>query len=80
MKLPRDLDGDALIRALGRIGYRKTRQVGSHVRLTLRDHPEHRVTVPLHAPLRVGTLAAVLDDVAARHGVDRAALLERLFG
>ncbi len=80
MRLPRDLDGDALIRALARVGYGKTRQVGSHVRLTLRDHPEHYVTVPLHSPLRVGILAAVLDDVAARLGMDRATLLERLFG
>ncbi len=76
MRLPRDLDGDALIRALARVGYGKTRQVGSHVRLTLRDHPEHYVTVPLHSPLRVGTLAAVPDDVAARLGVGRADLLE----
>ena len=80
MKLPRDLDGETLVRALARIGYSKARQVGSHVRLTLHDQPEHHVTVPLHSPLRVGTLAAVLDDVAARLSVDRPALLVRLFG
>lgn len=80
MKLPRDLDGESLIRALARIGYSKTRQAGSHVRMTLHDLPEHHVTVPLHSPLRVGTLAAVLGDVASRQGVDRVSLLERLFG
>lgn len=76
MKLPHDLDGDALIRALARIGYGKARQVGSHVRLTLRDHPEHHLAVSLHSSLRVGTLAAVPDDVAARSSVGRADLLE----
>lgn len=80
MKLPRDLDADALVRALGRIGYRQTRQVGSYIRLTLPEQPEHHVTIPHHSPLRVGTLAAVLDDVAGRLGVDRATLLGRLFG
>lgn len=80
MKLPRDLDADALVRALVRIGYRQTRQVGSHIRLTLPEQPEHHVTIPRHSPLRVGTLAAVLDDVAGRLGVDRATLLGRLFG
>lgn len=76
MKLPHDLDGDALIHALARIGYGKARQVGSHVRLTLRDHPEHHLAVSLYSSLRVGTLAAVPDDVAARLGVGRADLLE----
>lgn len=80
MKLPRDLDADALVHALVRIGYRQTRQVGSHIRLTLDAQPEHHITVPRHSPLRIGTLAAVLDDVAARLGTDRARLLERLFG
>lgn len=31
MKLPRDLSGAALIRALGKLGYRVTRQAGSDV-------------------------------------------------
>ena len=30
MKLPRDLSGADLVKALGRIGYRVTRQTGSH--------------------------------------------------
>jgi predicted RNA binding protein YcfA (HicA-like mRNA interferase family) len=35
MKLPRDVSGTDLIRALGRIGYTATRTTGSHVRLTI---------------------------------------------
>jgi predicted RNA binding protein YcfA (HicA-like mRNA interferase family) len=34
MKLPRDLTGTELVKALRPLGYRVTRQTGSHIRLT----------------------------------------------
>ena len=34
MRLPRDLTGAQLVRALGKLNYKATRQTGSHVRLT----------------------------------------------
>ena len=34
MKLPRDVAGHDLVRALGRLGYVATRQSGSHIRAT----------------------------------------------
>lgn len=72
MRLPRDVSGDDLIRILGKRGYRVTRQVGSHVRLSvITDRGEHHVTVPRHDRLRVGTLAGVLQDVAAWLEIDR---------
>lgn len=80
MKLPRDLSGAQLIKALERLGYQPTRQSGSHVRLTCASPEEHHLTVPLHDPLRVGTLAAILADVAAHHRLTRDALIARLFG
>jgi predicted RNA binding protein YcfA (HicA-like mRNA interferase family) len=66
MRTPRDLDGSTLIRRLRKLGYEQTRQTGSHVRLT-RASPDgdHHVTVPLHSPMRVGTLNAILTDIAA---------------
>ncbi|MGD9886234.1 MAG: type II toxin-antitoxin system HicA family toxin [Reyranella sp.] len=36
MKLPRDLSGSDLVKALGRLGYDIVRQTGSHMRLTRR--------------------------------------------
>jgi predicted RNA binding protein YcfA (HicA-like mRNA interferase family) len=68
----------ALAKALNRVGYSITRQTGSHIRLTLSVMPQHHVTVPAHQPLKVGTLAAILDEVAARLELDRAELLNRL--
>lgn len=80
MKLPRDVSGAQLARALTRVGYSATRQTGSHLRLTSIRPSEHHITIPLHDPLRVGTLAAILTDVAAHQQMTRDELLQRLFG
>jgi predicted RNA binding protein YcfA (HicA-like mRNA interferase family) len=80
MKLPRALSGKELIGALGRIGYVVTRQSGSHIRLTTEEHGTHHVTIPDHRPLKVGTLSAILRDVAVHYGMDRDALIERILG
>jgi predicted RNA binding protein YcfA (HicA-like mRNA interferase family) len=79
MRLPRDLTGADLIARLGRIGYRSTRQTGSHVRLSCDVPVTHHVTVPLHDPLRLGTLSAILADFATAHDLEREALLKKLF-
>jgi len=80
VKLPRDLSGARLAKALARVGYSITRQTGSHLRLTTVSPSEHHVTIPAHDPLRVGTLAAILADVAAHQEISRDELLDRLFG
>jgi predicted RNA binding protein YcfA (HicA-like mRNA interferase family) len=79
MKLPRDLSGEQFAHALARLGYQLTRQTGVHLRLTTNDPSEHHTTIPNHDPLRVGTLAAILRDVAGFHGMSRNELLDRLF-
>ena len=76
---PRDLDGSHLVQRLGKLGYEQTRQSGSHVRLTRQsDEGEHHVTVPLHSPLRVGTLNAILSDVAGHLGMSKDELIRRV--
>ena len=80
MKLPRDLSGVELARALSGIGYRITRQTGSHLRLTLEIPTQHHLTVPAHDPLKVGTLSAILADVAGHLKISREDLLQQLFG
>ena len=80
MRLPRDLSGKDLAQALARLGYGRTRQTGSHIRLTTQQHGEHHVTMPAHDPIKVGTLNAILRDVAEHFGLTRTELLEELFG
>ncbi len=80
MRLPRDVSGDDLAKALADLGYRVTRQTGSHLRLTTLEGGEHHITIPRHAALRVGTLAGILGDVAQHFALTREDLIERLFG
>ena len=79
MKLPRDVDARQLIKALEKLGYAVTRQSGSHIRLTGNTPTPHSLTVPDHSPLKVGTLHAILADVAAHQRIHTADLIERLF-
>jgi predicted RNA binding protein YcfA (HicA-like mRNA interferase family) len=80
VRLPRDLSGEELAGLLGGYGYEVTRQTGSHMRLTTTRGGEHHVTIPHHKSLRVGTLSAILRDVAEHLGIPRQTLLETLFG
>ena len=80
MRLPRDVSGTELAGLLRRYGYEVTRQTGSHMRLTTSEGGEHHVTIPRHKPLRVGTLSAILNDVADHLGMDRQMLVDVLFG
>ncbi|MGA9631295.1 MAG: type II toxin-antitoxin system HicA family toxin [Candidatus Acidiferrales bacterium] len=66
---------------LSRYRYTITRQTGSHLRLTstIKD-TEHHVTIPAHDALRVGTLSAIVRDVAAYLEMDRDTLMEEFFG
>jgi predicted RNA binding protein YcfA (HicA-like mRNA interferase family) len=43
VRLPRDVSGRALARALHRYGYEVTRDAGSHMRLTTQQGGEHHV-------------------------------------
>jgi predicted RNA binding protein YcfA (HicA-like mRNA interferase family) len=79
MKLQRDLSGTQLIKALKQLGYQATHQTGSHVRLTNQLPKQHHLTIPLHDSLRIGTLAAILADVAIHQEITRDELLARLF-
>ena len=82
MKLPRDLSGTEVARRLDRhYGYRVTRSRGSHMTVTLMagdDH--HQVTVPRHRDVRIGTLDAIIVDVAAFLGQPKQAVRDILFG
>ena len=79
MRLSRDVDSDQLVKALNRLGYRVVRQSGSHIRLQC-DDPAHAITVPDHRPLKIGTLSAILSEIATRREIDKAELIDLLFG
>ena len=66
MKLPRDLSGASLIGSLKRLGYKQTRQTGSHVRMTISTPREGHLTIPITRTLAPGTLAALIKDAAVQ--------------
>lgn len=67
-KLPR-VSGAAAQRALERLGFQKVRQSGSHVMM---KRESKGCVIPMHAELKVGTLAGVLRqaDVAAEDFIE----------
>jgi predicted RNA binding protein YcfA (HicA-like mRNA interferase family) len=80
LKVPRDLDGLDLARALDQFGYKIDRQTGSHIRLSSSyKGSQHHVTVPAHKPLKVGTLSQILTDVGSYLEIPREQLLRDLF-
>jgi len=68
LKIPRDISGADLARALRALGYERVRQDGSHIRLTTSIGGTHHVTIPDHRPLKTGALlGGALKPVAAHH-------------
>ena len=65
MKLPRDLSGEQLVKHLVKEWqYARVHQVGSHIILETKTPGHHRIAIPAHSPLRLGTLNAILSSIA----------------
>ncbi len=60
-RLPTDLSGQDVVRALQKVGFAVTRQRGSHI-VMHRAEPKARVTVPDHRVVRPGTLRQLVSD------------------
>ena len=79
MKLPRDVSGGDLAKALRALGYREDRQRGSHIRITTQRDCEHHEVIPNHTPIKVGPLSGILKSIATHHQLsveDLAAMLK----
>lgn len=79
MRLPRSVSGEELAKALNRLGYKVIRQTGSHIRLTCSKPAEHHITIPDHNPIKIGTLSAILSDVASHVKLSKDELIKILF-
>ena len=79
MKIPRDLSGQDLVKALCRHwDYRIVHQEGSHIVLETTEPTHQRLAVPAHSSLRVGTLNAILRAVSNHKGVSRQEIIGTL--
>ncbi len=80
MKLPRDVASKELIKALNKIGYQVTRQVGSHIRLSIKKNEnEFHITIPNHNPIKIGTLNNLLKDISNQLSISKDELIQKLF-
>ncbi|MBI3711086.1 MAG: type II toxin-antitoxin system HicA family toxin [Proteobacteria bacterium] len=59
-------------------GYREVNRVGSHVILQADAPTHHRLSVPDHSPLRLGTLNGILRAVARTKRVSREDIIASL--
>jgi predicted RNA binding protein YcfA (HicA-like mRNA interferase family) len=78
MKIPRNVNGTELAKALNKLGYQVVRQTGSHLTATTTQAGEHHVTIPNHRPIKLGTLSGILKAVAKHHGLSLDELLNLL--
>jgi predicted RNA binding protein YcfA (HicA-like mRNA interferase family) len=56
------ISGENTIKKLEKIGYRKVRQKGSHVRLRSINKTNRAITIPLHKELKTGLLHQIIKD------------------
>jgi predicted RNA binding protein YcfA (HicA-like mRNA interferase family) len=80
-KIPRDISGRELAKLLGKkFGYQIVREVGSHIRLNSNyAGREHKITIPDHSAIKIGTLNNVLKDISEYLSINKEELLRGLF-
>ena len=79
-KIPRDISGRELARLLDKFGYKIVRETGSHIRLvSIYKETEHKITIPDHQPIKIGTLNSILHDISEYLKISKQELTQELF-
>jgi len=63
---------------LKRLGYQKAKQEGSHISCVRSNGKKHRVIVPRHKPIKVGTLQDIIRRLAQQLEVSEDHVMELL--
>jgi len=79
MKSPRSLSAKELIKLLKIYGYEPVSQNGSHIKVTTQTSGEHHLAIPNHDPIKIGTLNAILRQVAEHLGKSKEEVMNELF-
>jgi len=79
MKSPRSLSAKELIKLLKIYGYNVSSQRGSHIKVTTQKGGEHHLAIPNHNPMKIGTLNAILRQVAEHLGKTKEDVLKEIF-
>ncbi|ESP62437.1 hypothetical protein SMITH_49 [Smithella sp. ME-1] len=79
-KIPRDISGRELAKLLDRYKYKIVRESGSHIRLvSTYKQIEHKITIPDHQSIKIGTLNNILNDIAEYLNLSKQELIHELF-
>ena len=78
MKIPRDLSGKDIVKALAILGYVVVRQKGSHIMVSTKQSGEHHLAIPNHDPVKIGTFNGILGQVANHFGLTKQEVLEKI--
>jgi len=79
-KIPRATSGRELAKLLIRYKYKVVRESGSHIRLiSMYQQTEHKITIPDHQPIKIGTLNHILNDIGEYLKISKQTLIQELF-
>jgi predicted RNA binding protein YcfA (HicA-like mRNA interferase family) len=79
MKIPRDIKGDELVKALKRLGFVVSRQTGSHIRMSVKTNDiDFHITIPNHSPIKIGTLNAILNEISTNININKQEIIDLL--
>mgnify|MGYP001338954271 FL=1 len=79
-KMPRDISGRELAKLLHIYKYKIEREKGSHIRLvSTHKQSEHKITIPDHQPIKIGTLNNILTDISSYLEISKQELINELF-
>ena len=79
-KIPRATSGRELAKLLIRYKYKIVRESGSHIRLiSTYQQTEHKITIPDHQPIKIGTLNHILNDIGEYLKISKQTLIQELF-
>ena len=76
MKIPRNVSGKEVVRMMTtKLAYKIVHQRGSHIALETEEPSHHRIAIPNHKSIRVGTLNGILKSIASHKGMNRDSLI-----
>ena len=79
-RIPRDISGKELAKLRRKYDYKIERRGGSHIRLVSHSKGfEHKIIIPDHESIKIGTLNNILNDLADYLKMTKEKLIEELF-
>ncbi len=79
-KIPSDISGRQLTKILNKFEYKVIKQTRSHIKLLSNSKgEEHKITIPDHQSIKIGTLNNILNDLSKHLKINKHKLIEELF-